>query len=90
MKYVGLAAWALILLGLLSGMFWAQTAWGSYWSWDIKETLTLTLFLVFSVGQVAFFEGKWKASRWLLVACCMLVVVTAASSILTVGVHSFI
>ena len=28
----------LFTLGILSGAVWANSAWGSYWSWDIKET----------------------------------------------------
>jgi cytochrome c biogenesis factor len=34
----GLATWVFTFLGLATGMLWAQTAWGSYWSWDPKET----------------------------------------------------
>lgn len=33
--YVG---FAFLTLGMLTGAFWAKEAWGSYWSWDPKET----------------------------------------------------
>ena len=36
----GFSAWLLTLLGLVTGMLWAQIAWGTYWSWDPKETMT--------------------------------------------------
>jgi ABC-type transport system involved in cytochrome c biogenesis permease subunit len=85
-----LAAWALTALGLFTGMLWAQMAWGSYWSWDIKETLTLTLFLALSAGQVAYFERKPNAAKLLLVATCILVVVTASSSFILAGLHSYL
>ena len=55
-KLSGIGLWVFTFLGLLTGMIWAQMAWGSYWSWDLKENLTLVLFLTASVGQVALFE----------------------------------
>ena len=39
--YFGLSAWTFTLAGLVSGMIWAQIAWGAYWSWDPKESATL-------------------------------------------------
>jgi ABC-type transport system involved in cytochrome c biogenesis permease subunit len=89
-KIVGLTAWFLALLGLLTGMVWAQTAWGSYWSWDLKETLTLALFLALSAGQVAYFEKNQKATYWLTIIACALVLVTGLSSFIIAGLHSFV
>jgi ABC-type transport system involved in cytochrome c biogenesis permease subunit len=89
-KLLGLAAWILTLAGLVTGMFWAQIAWGSYWSWDIKEIFTLALFLALTATEITYFEGKQKATRLLLVVSCILVVVTAAASFLAAGVHSFL
>ena len=44
-------AWIFNLLGIITGSIWAYSAWGSFWSWDPKETVTLVMFaaLVFSV-----------------------------------------
>jgi hypothetical protein len=89
-KLLGLATWILILAGLLTGMIWAQTTWGSYWTWEPKEVLTLTLLVTFTAGNVALFESKWKTARVLLVICCLLSVATAASSLVFAGVHSFV
>jgi ABC-type transport system involved in cytochrome c biogenesis permease subunit len=33
---------------LICGAIWAQTAWGSFWSWDPKETWALVTFLVYT------------------------------------------
>lgn len=33
---------------LIFGAIWAQTAWGSYWSWDPKETWALITWLVYT------------------------------------------
>lgn len=89
-KLFGLVTWGLIFAGLLTGMLWAQIAWGSYWTWDPKEIFTLALFLVFTAGQVAFFEGKLKVARVLFVVCCILAIVTGESSYFASGAHSFI
>jgi cytochrome c-type biogenesis protein CcsB len=35
--------------GLIFGAIWAQTAWGSYWSWDPKETWALITWLVYTL-----------------------------------------
>jgi ABC-type transport system involved in cytochrome c biogenesis permease subunit len=89
-KIAALTAWALTALGLFTGMLWAQMAWGSYWSWDIKEILTLALFLALSAGQVAYFERKPQVAKLLLVITCLLVVVTALSSFIIAGLHSYL
>jgi len=36
--YIGMG---FLLLGLLTGAFWAKESWGNYWSWDPKETWAL-------------------------------------------------
>ncbi len=38
-----------LTLGILSGAVWAEQAWGSYWSWDPKETASLILWLLYAV-----------------------------------------
>jgi ABC-type transport system involved in cytochrome c biogenesis permease subunit len=82
--------WFLTATGLFTGMLWAQIAWGSYWSWDAKETLTLALFLTLSAALVTFFEEKNRLTKYLLVASCLLVVLTAFTSFAISGLHSFL
>jgi hypothetical protein len=88
--YVGVSLWSFTFLGLLTGMLWAQWAWGSFWSWDPKETLTLALFLSVSASQVAYFEKKVSASKWAILLSCILTVVTGLSGFITAGLHSFL
>jgi cytochrome c-type biogenesis protein CcsB len=38
-----------LTVGILSGAVWANEAWGSYWSWDPKETWALLTWLVFAI-----------------------------------------
>lgn len=39
----------LLTVGILSGSVWANEAWGSYWSWDPKETWSLVTWIVFAI-----------------------------------------
>jgi len=89
-RLFGLAAWTFTLLGLVTGMVWAQVAWGTYWSWDPKETLTLMLFVAVSASLALFYEKQWKTAKWASLVSCVLSVVTASSSFLIAGLHSFL
>lgn len=43
------AGFPLLTFGLIIGSFWAQMAWGSWWSWDPKESWTLAALLVYAI-----------------------------------------
>lgn len=86
---LGLAAWVFTFLGLATGMLWAQTAWGSYWSWDPKETATLALFISVSASATLTFEGKRKPARWFAIASCGLAAMVVLVSFIPFGLHSF-
>ncbi len=57
-------------LVLITGAIWAQIAWGSYWSWDIKETWTLVTWLLytllFHLRAIRGWRGKPIASLSIL------------------------
>lgn len=36
-------------LGIFIGAIWANVSWGSYWSWDSKETWALITFMIYAV-----------------------------------------
>jgi ABC-type transport system involved in cytochrome c biogenesis permease subunit len=38
----------LLTLGILTGAAWANYAWGTYWSWDPKETWSLITWFVYA------------------------------------------
>jgi len=42
------AAFPCMTFGLASGAAWADAAWGSYWSWDPKETGALAVWLLYA------------------------------------------
>ena len=37
-----------LTMGIISGAVWANEAWGSYWSWDPKETWALITWIIFA------------------------------------------
>lgn len=41
-----LFAYPLLTAGIIMGAMWAEEAWGTYWSWDPKETASLVIWLV--------------------------------------------
>ena len=86
----GIAAWIFTLLGLATGMVWAQLAWGNYWSWDPKETLTLTLFIELSFAEISYLEKKTKLAKLLAILACVLTIITWSSSFIMTGLHSFV
>jgi ABC-type transport system involved in cytochrome c biogenesis permease subunit len=89
-QLMGIAAWSLTLAGLITGMYWAQLAWGSFWSWDPKETLTLALFVALSTSMVTMFERHPTLAKWTAVLTCVLVILTSSSSFIISGLHSFL
>jgi len=49
-----------LTLGILAGAVWANEAWGSYWSWDPKETWSLITWLVFTAYLHARLVKNWR------------------------------
>lgn len=37
-------------IGIFLGAVWANQSWGTYWSWDPKETWALITFMVYAIG----------------------------------------
>ena len=53
----------LLSLVLVLGSVWAYRAWGSYWSWDPKETATLFTWLVYAVYLHTRSLRGWRGNR---------------------------
>lgn len=53
-------------LVLLTGPLWAKGTWGQWWSWDLRLTLTLLLFLVYLSYLLlrSFTEGSERTARF--------------------------
>src|SRR2546421_739664 len=58
----------LLALTLILGAYWANYAWGHYWSWDPKETSALVTWLIYAIYLHARGIRGWRGKRiaWLL------------------------
>ncbi len=53
----------LLSVGLVSGAVWANEAWGSWWSWDPKETWALICWLVYAAYLHTRLIRGWQGRR---------------------------
>ena len=48
----------LFTMGIITGAIWAHYAWGSYWSWDPKETWSLITWIVYAILLHSKYAGR--------------------------------
>ena len=65
----------LLTIGIIAGAVWANEAWGSYWSWDPKETWALITWLVFASYLHARITKSWQGKKPAIIASFGFVVV---------------
>ncbi len=53
---------------IVAGAIWAENAWGTYWSWDPKETWALVTWVVFAGYLHARATAGWKGRKASIVA----------------------
>jgi cytochrome c-type biogenesis protein CcsB len=58
----------LLTLGIIAGSVWANEAWGSYWSWDPKETWALITWLIFASYLHARITKGWEGEKPSIIA----------------------
>ena len=82
----------LLTLGIVTGAAWANYAWGTYWSWDPKETWSLIVWFVYAAFLHARITRGWVGRR----AAILSVVGFAATifcylgvNLLLSGLHSY-
>ena len=52
-----------LTLGILTGAIWANSAWGTYWSWDPKETWSLITWFVYATLLHARMMRGWYGKK---------------------------
>jgi|TARA_B110000046_G_scaffold19786_1_gene18767 cytochrome c-type biogenesis protein CcsB len=65
----------LLTIGIIAGAVWANEAWGSYWSWDPKETWALITWLVFASYLHARITKSWQGRKPAMIASVGFIVV---------------
>ena len=80
-------------LGIITGSVWADLAWGSYWSWDPKETWSLITWLIYAALLHARNMKGWRGSRvaWMSIIGfgCVLFTYFGVNFLLG-GLHSYV
>ena len=82
----------LLSIGIVSGAVWANEAWGSWWSWDPKETWALICWLVYAAYLHTRLIRGWQGRRPAIVAVVGLVVIAVCYigvNLLGIGLHSY-
>jgi cytochrome c-type biogenesis protein CcsB len=82
----------LLTIGIIAGGVWANEAWGSYWSWDPKETWSLITWLVFAAYLHTRITKGWQGRKPAILASVGLVVVWTCYlgvNLLGKGLHSY-
>jgi cytochrome c-type biogenesis protein CcsB len=90
-RMIGLG-FPLLTIGIIAGAVWANEAWGSYWSWDPKETWALITWLVFAAYLHARITKGWQGRRPAILAATGFVAVWVCYlgvNILGKGLHSY-
>lgn len=76
----------LLTLGIITGAAWANYAWGTYWSWDPKETWSLIVWFIYAAFLHARITRGWVGKR----AAILSVVGFAATIFCYLGVNLFL
>jgi len=82
----------LLTIGILSGAVWANEAWGSYWSWDPKETWALLTWLIFAIYLHTRLNKGWEGKKPALIASFGFIIVWICFlgvNLLGEGLHSY-
>ncbi len=90
-RVIGLG-FPLLTIGIIAGAVWANEAWGSYWSWDPKETWALITWLVFAAYLHARITRGWQGRRPAILAATGFIVVWICYlgvNLLGKGLHSY-
>ena len=92
MYRAALVGFWLLSMGIITGAVWANSAWGSYWSWDPKETWSLITWLYYAVA-IHLRRSRGRTGRsfaWLMAAGFALVMFTYFGvNYLLPGLHSY-
>ena len=85
---VGFPAMSLVLI---FGSVWAYRAWGTYWSWDPKETAALFTWLLYGVYLHTRSLRGWRGSRsaMILLVAFAAVVFTYFGNYVFGGLHAY-
>lgn len=87
-----LMGFPLLMIGIITGAMWANGAWGTYWSWDPKETWSLITWFVYAAYLHARLTYDWsgqKAASLAALGFVSMIVTYIGVNYLSSGLHSY-
>ncbi len=82
----------LMTLGIITGAVWAEEAWGTYWSWDPKETWALITWFLYAALLHGRLTTGWRGRRAAILAIVgflFLLFTFLGVNLLLPGLHSY-
>nr|QUE28761.1 CcsA [Porphyropsis coccinea] len=82
----------LLTIGIIAGAVWANEAWGTYWSWDPKETWALITWLIFAAYLHTRINKSWSGKKPAMLAAIGFIIVWVCYlgvNFLGKGLHSY-
>lgn len=81
----------LLTLAIITGAVWAEIAWGTYWSWDPKETWSLVTWIVYAAYLHSRLLRGWQGKRSAILAIVgfLAVIFTYFGVNLLGGLHAY-
>nr|YP_009394297.1 cytochrome c biogenesis protein ccs1 [Leptosiphonia brodiei]ARW62859.1 cytochrome c biogenesis protein ccs1 [Leptosiphonia brodiei] len=82
----------LLTIGIISGAVWANDAWGTYWSWDPKETWALITWIIFAIYLHSRINSKLEGRKPAMIASVGFIVIWICYlgvNFLGKGLHSY-
>lgn len=78
--------------GVIFGAIWAEEAWGRYWGWDPKETVSFVAWVVYAAYLHARSTAGWRDRKaaWInVVGFVAMIFNLFFVNLVTVGLHSY-
>lgn len=78
--------------GIVSGAIWASQAWGSYWTWQSKETWALATWLVYGGVLHQRLNSGWRGRKGALLSVAgfgFVIITFVGAGLLGSGPHTF-
>ena len=83
----------LLTLAIITGVIWANTAWGTYWRWDPKEVWSLITWLIYALVLHLRLTVGWrgkKAAGLSIIGFILVIFTFFGVNLLLKGLHAFV
>ena len=81
-----------LTLVIVTGAIWAEQAWGSYWSWDPKETWALITWIIYAIYLHLRLVKKWygkPAALFAVIGFICVIFTYIGVNLFLPGIHSY-